>query len=321
MRPRGRRNRYGPSPPVETRLRNTLTVHELEVFLLLAESRNFRIAAEQAHVSQPALSRTLQSAEWKLKVRLFDRNTRKVELTSAGQELLPIAKRVVSEFNSSLSDLSEFVAGRRGTVTIASLPSAAAALLPRAMAEFEQSHPRVVVALHPSPAEKALSLVMDGTANFALSPAPARLQDFDYEPLMRDDFVLICARHDPLASCAQVSWAALAEQPFLASGSETSVRSITDRVMNELGMQVASRYESSSLAVLGAMTAAGLGITVIPRMALRLMDASSLAIVPLTDPPVHRELGIVTRKGRSLPAAVTLFMDVLRRHQQTGAGD
>src|SRR5665647_108318 len=88
-----------------------MTIHELEVFLQIAETRNFRIAAERVHMSQPALSRTLQSAEWKLAARLFDRNTRKVELSSARHQLLPIDLRIVSEFRSSLTDLSEFIAG------------------------------------------------------------------------------------------------------------------------------------------------------------------------------------------------------------------
>jgi len=61
-----------------------MTIHELEVFLQIAETRNFRIAAERAHMSQPALSRTLQSAEWKLAARLFDRNPRKVEPCLSG---------------------------------------------------------------------------------------------------------------------------------------------------------------------------------------------------------------------------------------------
>ena len=297
-------------------MRSRLTVHELEVFLQLAEAKNFRIASERLHVSQPALTRTLQLVESKLNVRLFDRNTRKVELTGAGLELIPIAKRIVLEFNSSLSDLSEFVAGRRGSVTIASLPSAAAALLPRVMAEFERSHPRVEIFLHPTPVEKALALLMDGTADFALSPPPQRLHDLGYEPLLRDEFVLICAKHDPLAKAKRVNWAVLTERPFLASGSETSVRRITDRVMAETGQVIEPKYESSSLAVLGAMVAQGLGISAIPRMTLRLIDASNLAIVALQNPPVYRELGILTRKGRSLPAAASLFLDVLRSHQR-----
>jgi LysR family carnitine catabolism transcriptional activator len=295
---------------------SNLTIHELEVFLQIAESRNFRVAAERANVSQPALSRTLQSAEWKLSARLFDRNTRKVELSSAGHELLPIARRIVSEFRGSLSDLSEFIAGRRGNIAVASLPSAAAALLPRAMAEFSRTHPLVSMALQPFPAEKVLTMVSDGSVDFALSIPPAPNGEIAYEPLLRDRFVLICQKTNALASAKKRGWSVFADQPFIASGSVTSVRHITDRVLADTGHAIQPRYESSNLAVLGAMVAEGLGISAVPRLALRLIDASQLAIIELTDPPVYRELGILTRKGRSLPAAATLFIDLMRTHQK-----
>src|SRR5690606_38407036 len=123
--------------------RLTLTISELEAVLLVAETRNFRMAAEQAHVSQPALSRRIQAAERKLNARLFDRDKHHVALTDAGAELVPIARRMLSEFRDSLSDLSEFIAGRRGVINIWALPSVAAAILPQAAQTFQQSHPQV----------------------------------------------------------------------------------------------------------------------------------------------------------------------------------
>lgn len=297
-------------------MRARLTVHELEAFLQVAECKNFRIASEHLHVSQPALTRTIKTMEGKLGVRVFDRNTRRVDLTSAGQELLPIARRIVLEFDSSLSDLSEFVAGRRGNVTIASVPSVAAALLPRAIAVYEQSYPNVVLGLHPLPAERALALLVDGAADFALSSPPFNeVAGIDYEPLLKDEFVLICRKSDPFAKLERAAWSRLTERPFLASGEGTSVRRITDRVFAETGQRITPKYESSSLALIGAMAAAGLGITAIPRMTMRLLDASDLAVVPMEAPPVYRELGILTRKDRFLSTAVTRFIDVLREQQ------
>jgi LysR family carnitine catabolism transcriptional activator len=293
-----------------------LTLNELEVFLQIAETRSFRLAAERMHVSQPALSRTLQSAEWKLSARLFDRNTRRVELSSAGHELLPIAKRVLSEFRGSLSDLSEFIAGRRGRVVVASLPSAAAALLPSAIAHFSTTHPQVLIELQPSPAEKVQDLVREGHADFALSIRPTDEREVHYEPLIRDDFVLICPVGHELASSRSANWAEFAQHPYIASGAVTSVRHIADRVLSESGIAISPRYESSNLAVLGAMVAAGLGISAVPKLALRLIDATQLVVVPLRKPVAHRELGLLTRSSRSLPAAATRFIEVLRQQSR-----
>lgn len=293
-------------------MNRTLTLHELEVFLLLAETCNFRLAAERIHLSQPALSRTLQSAEWKLSARLFDRNTRKVELSSAGQELLPIATRVLSEFRHSLSDLSEFVAGRRGHFAVASLPSAAAELLPPAIAAFRETHPQVTIDIQPFPAEKLLSMVKEGSADFALSIPPGVDREINYESLIRDEFVLICKSDHPLALLPETTWEVFGQYPFIASGSVTSVRHITDSVLGKIDQTIAPVYESSNLALLGAMVAANLGISAIPKLTLRLIGTPGLATVPLKSPTVNREIGILTRYGRSLSTATTLFIEQLR---------
>ncbi len=289
----------------------TLTVHELEAFLLVAQTCNFRRAAERFHVSQPAFSRIIQSAEVKLGTRLLDRNTRRVELTRAGEELLPIARRIVAEFHDSLSDLSEFVTGRKGLITIACLPSAAA-LLPEIMFRFEQSHPRVTISLVPLSNEFVLEMVSDGRADFGISVAPTSPGQVSFEPFTCDDFVLICSRKATLARRRQADWRELTTHPVVASGPASSIRPIVDRVLGNLGLSITPKYEATNISVVGAMVSAGLGVAPIPRLALRLMDVSGLAVLKLGQPIVQREIGILTRTGRSLSAAASNFLDTMR---------
>ena len=110
-------------------MRSTLSLRQLEAILAIAEHGNFSSAAEHLHVSQPALSRTIRLAEDSLGARIFDRDTRSVSLTPAGLELLPIARRIVGEFTDSMSELSQFMEGRRGSVRVAALPSMAQSLM------------------------------------------------------------------------------------------------------------------------------------------------------------------------------------------------
>ena len=83
--------------------------------------------------------------------------------------------------------------------------------------------------------------------------------------------------------------------------------------MAQCGLSIQARYECANISVVGAMVAAGLGIAAIPRLALRLIDMSTLAAIPMAGPGVSREIGILTRGGRSLPAAAGSFLDGLRR--------
>jgi LysR family carnitine catabolism transcriptional activator len=293
-------------------MRSTLTVHELEAFLLVAETRNFRLAGERLHVSQPALSRTVQSAEHKLGARLLDRNTRRVDLTRAGEELLPIARRIVGEFHGSLSDLSEFMAGRRGRVTIAGLPSVVAALLPPAMVAFQAAYPGVTISLQTLSDEFVQEMVVDGRADFGISVAPASRSGVAFEPYARDEFVLICGRDDPLARRRRVDWQLLATRPLIASGPASSIRRLVDHVLEQTGITVEPSYESTHISVVGALVGAGLGVAPVPRLALRLIDMSRIVVLPLGRPALYRDIGILTRAGRSLSTAAASFLAALR---------
>ena len=115
-----------------------------------------------------------------------------------------------------------------------------------------------------------------------------------------------------VASRARVDWRVLASRPLVASGSSSSIRPLVDRVLAETGLAIAPKYEATNISVVGAMVAAGLGVAPVPRLALCLMDVRGLAVLKLGRPAVHRELGILTRSGRSPSAAASAFVATLR---------
>ncbi|OZI30669.1 hypothetical protein CAL29_21990 [Bordetella genomosp. 10] len=290
----------------------SLTLKELEAFACLAEHLNYKVAAQHVFVSQPALTRIIQTAEQKLDVRLFDRNTRRVELAPSGRELLPIARRLLSEFHDALHDLSGFIGGRRGNISVACLPSAAAGLLPPVMAELQQTHPLVTIALHPSSGHLLPRLLKEGTADFAISGRPTD-SVLSYEPLLSDPLVLMCSAKDPGPASSKSLWDFITKRPLISSGSASSIRQVVDRLMEGKHIAVNARYEVANISVLGAMVSAGLGISIVPTMALRLMDTSQVATHPLDLPGASREIGILTRNGRTLSSASQHFLNCLRR--------
>ena len=298
--------------------RFTLTIPELEAVLLVAETRNFRMAAQHAHVSQPALSRRVQAAEQKLNAKLFDRDKHGVALTDAGAELVPIAQRMLSEFRDSLSDLSEFIAGRRGSVNIWALPSVAAALLPAAAQALRQSHPQVRLVIQAASARQVTQAVAEGKADLGISIEIAgQPADVGFAALLKEQFVLICPVDDPLARRKRADWSVFADRPFVASGPASSIRVVTDRILAASGRAPDANYVADNISVVGAMVAAGVGIAAVPQLALRLMDTTRLQSVALHSPVATREIGILVRKRRSLSAAAQRFMAAL---QQVSSG-
>ncbi|HOZ94109.1 MAG TPA: LysR family transcriptional regulator [Ottowia sp.] len=293
-------------------MRLDLSLRQLEAFVQVADSGSFRRAAARLGQAQPVLSRLIGQAEQTLGARLFDRDTRRVEITPAGRELLPLAQRLLRDFDDTLGDFGAFMAGRSGRVSMVVLPSVSVAWVPRAMAAFARTHPQVNFALAEAPADTLLALLEAGRADFGISVRPAPQQRLHYRHLQDDPFVLVCRRDDPLAARAAVPWSVFGMRDCIMSAAHSSIRQVTDAVFLRQRTPPSPVLEYPSVAAAGALVAAGLGITALPVLALQLVDMRELVAVPLVRPAMARPIGIVTRIGRSLSPATQAFMASLQ---------
>ena len=132
---------------------------------------NFRQAAAQLHLSQSALSTQVQRIEDALGVRLFDRTTRTVRLTAAGEVFMQQAANLQAAFRDAVAAVSGIVNAEQGQVSVAALPSVAARLLPRVLMAYRQAHPLVALKLHDTLSGPAFDLVRAGEVDFALTAA------------------------------------------------------------------------------------------------------------------------------------------------------
>lgn len=143
----------------------------------------------------------------------------------------------------------------------------------------------------------------------ALPDAPAGVR---FNPLMKENFVMICPRDDILARRKRVDWSVFASRPFVASGPASSIRLVTDRVLATTDPPTEARLVADNISVVGALVAAGVGIAAVPELALRLMDGDRLQSVALHSPVATREIGVLTKKQRSLSAAAKAFFTTLQ---------
>jgi DNA-binding transcriptional LysR family regulator len=292
-------------------MRINLTLQQLEAFTQVTATGSFRAAALALGVSQPALSRTIRLAEQTLGTRLFDRDTRNVNITATGRELLPVARRILHDFDSALSELGQFMEGRSGRVTVAALPSAGVALVPKAIAAFRRIRPQAEFSLVEAPADNLVKMVEEGRADFGISVRPPPDQRLHYRHVREDPFLLLCRRDDPLAAQSTAGWSVFGSRPFIASSPSSSIRPITDAVFMRRRTAIKPAFEYPSVAACGAMVAAGLGITALPRLAIELVAMQELTTIPLRSPNVSRSMGIVTRIGRSLSPVAKEFLEIV----------
>ena len=291
-------------------MRIKLAPQQLLAFLRVVETGSFSRAAGTLGVSQPTLSRTIKTMESAIGTRVFNRDTRNIELTSVGAELRLIATRLVKEFDSAVSELTQFVEGQRGQITIAALPSISAVLLPRSILRFRETNPGVDVAVRDSLSQPVLNSVLEGAADLGLTVRPAPSAKLAYKPLAGDEFCLVCRNDDPLARSETAAWSVFSEKPFVAMSPASSVRTMTDAAFLQAGLAVKQLYECAHLATVGGLVAAGLGITALPRLALPIIG-ESLASRTLTGPTLKRSIGMVTRAGEPLTRAGHNFLSAL----------
>jgi LysR family transcriptional regulator, carnitine catabolism transcriptional activator len=129
-------------------------LRQVRSFVVVARFSSFTRAADLLNLTQPALTVQIRQLEQSLGVKLFDRNTRAVELTRIGREMLPVLERLLGEFDAVVANAREMAELRYGTVRIAALPSVAATVLPPLIARFKERHPQIRVVLRDSVGER-----------------------------------------------------------------------------------------------------------------------------------------------------------------------
>jgi len=289
------------------------SLRELEVFLTLAETLNYRRSAERLHLSQPAVSGVIRRLEAALGTALFERSTRAVKLTAAGLVFRDRVALLRQQADSAVQAVRDVAELREGRVRVAALPSLAATAVPLAFARFAARHPGVRLEMLDTLSGPAFDLVRAGQADVALTAANPAYADLEYQALGEDRFVLLLPPGHALAgSAGALRWADTAALKHISMPRPTSVRQYADEAMQLNGLRFAPQYEVEHLATINAMVAAGLGVAALPELAARVARGPQVRCRPLVAPVLPRPLGLVTLRGRSLSPAAEVMVEMLR---------
>ena len=287
---------------------------DLDIFLVLAETGSFRRTAAQVHLSQSAVSGVVARLEESLGARLFDRTTRSVHLTAAGQVFVEQAQLLTAQTQEAVQRVQHITQIQSGKVSMAALPSLSATWVPRVMARYAAQYPDIALQLHDSLSGPALDLVRAGTVDFALTAANPDYADLDYTPLSADGFVLLIPLNHRLAKGrSPLTWLQAAELTHISMPLPTSVRQYANAALIEHRIAFKPRYEVEHIATIHAMVKAGLGVAALPELAAAFVQQEGVVIRRLTAPDIQRPIGVVTRRNRSLSPAAQEMVSMLRQ--------
>ncbi|WP_323155497.1 LysR family transcriptional regulator [Pseudomonas alvandae] len=289
-----------------------MTLKQIRAFLAVAQSLSFAVACERLHLSQSALSLTIKALEEGLGGRLFSRNTRNVALTPEGESLLPLARRLVADWDNAEDEIRQRFTLQRGRVTLAAMPSFAGNLLPPILKTFRARFPNVNVTVNDVINEQVLEMVRDRHVELGVAFEPMQGSSLAFTPLYRDRFVAVVPLDSPLAQRDAIQWETLLEQPFITLQRPSTVRVMLEEHLQARGWKLPVEFESHQLATVGRMVASGLGVSAVPALCVGQMHELGARCITLSDPVIERAIGVLTKPGYELSAAAQALFDTLK---------
>lgn len=287
------------------------SLRQLRVFVTVAQARSFSRAGEIIGLSQSAVSHSVKELATQTGVKLLDRTTREVVLTEAGQQLAMRLERLLDELHSTLRDVGRLGQQLSGTVRVAASQTISAHLIPQCIAESNHRYPDIDFVLHDRPQQWVLESIRQGDVDFGIVIDPGAVSDLECEVVLSEPFLLLCRDDDPLASLPHVAWQALQGANLVLQDYASGSRPLIDAALAAQGVKATIVQEIGHPATLFPMVEAGIGISVLPALALPLPQGSRLTVKRFV-PCVERQLMLVRRKNRSLSGAAHACWDVVR---------
>src|SRR5256885_5948668 len=283
--------------------------HQLKYFVAVAEQRHFTKAARNLRIAQPSVSRAIRVLEEELGTPLFHRMKGNVALTSAGEVLLPWARRVLADVDGAALEVRELADLRRGRLAVGATPSLTTTLLPPALARFHAAFPGIELVLHEAGSRDLVRELEQGALDVALVILPLRHETLETTPLLREELVVAVAPDHALASRKTIAIADLRGVPLVMFRDGYDLRASTLAAFRRAGFEPTLALEGGEMDGVLRLAAAGLGVAVVPSLVID--PAGPLRAVRLAD-PITRTIGFANRRDRRLSRAGREFVDTPR---------
>jgi LysR family hydrogen peroxide-inducible transcriptional activator len=287
-----------------------MEVHQLRYFCAVAEEGSFTRAAQRQHIAQPSLSQQIRKLEDELGARLFDRLNRTVKLTPFGEAFLPRVKGILREMENAKQEIEEMSGMERGKLVVGSIPTIAPYFLPACLTSFSRQFPEIHVNVVEEVTSELLERLHTGTIDLAILAIPVAEGAYECNELFRERMHLVVPETHPLALKAKAELRQVEQEPFLLLKEGHCFRENALSVCARARLQPNVIFESGQFSTLLAMVASGLGVSLVPAMAVE--PRPGCRFIPLTDQAAYRRVGIVQFKHHFRSRAQLAFVKHLK---------
>lgn len=290
-----------------------IKLRHLRCFVAVADTGSFTLAANRLFQTQSSLTATIKQLEEAAGLKLFDRTTRRVELTKDAIWFKVVAERVLRDFDNAISDLQAVSKSQRGHIKIAVAPSMMTHVLAPTLKAFRRLYPDISISVYDQGSDKIEREVLDGEMDFGLSSRLNNFPDLDYVPVLADPFGVIFPKDHPLAAKrGLITWNDLKLYDYVGLTEDTGIGAI---LANQPELGLVGRSENhdhaSSTTSLYALLLLGDKISVLPSLAARTSPLTEFEFRELHEPSITREICLITRHLRSHSPSTQRILEIL----------
>jgi len=292
-----------------------MELRQLYYFVKVAQKEHVTQAAEELHVAQSAVSRQIHQLEEELGVKLFVQKGRNLQLTPVGQLFLRRADGILRDLERSVQEIHEFLDPEKGEIRLGFPHSLGISLVPQVVASFKQNNPDVKFRFKQGMYPSLIRDLDKGEIDLAfISPMP---NDHDLvcgKALLTEELYAILPQTHPLATREAISLTELKGDPFIVFSDGYSLRPIVMNACELAGFTPNISFESEETQTISGLVAAGMGVSLLPKLAVEYVAPIPLSVVKLKDPVVTRTIGIIHRSNEKLPLVAKVFYNYLMNY-------
>ena len=299
---------------------NVVELRQLVYFVKVAQKEHVTQAAEELHVAQSAVSRQIHQLEEELGVKLFLQKGRNLQLTAVGQLFLKRAEVILKELERAVQEVQEFMDPELGEIRLGFPHSLGVHLMPSVVAAFRKQHPNVKFRFKQGSYPSLIRDVIRAEVDLAfISPFPNEGEQVTGEILLTEQLYAILPPTHPLAGETEIKLSQLKDDIFVLFSQGFSLRPIVWDACVKAGFTPRIGFEGQETDTIRGLVAAGMGVSLLPEMALMHTTELQHVTVKLSEPEVTRTIGLIRRADEKLPLVAQTFYRFLIEYFQTNA--
>ncbi|PLS03653.1 LysR family transcriptional regulator [Neobacillus cucumis] len=276
---------------------------QLGYFIEVAKHLSFSKAAEKLNITQPTLSKMVKNLEEELDVLLFDRTTKHMKLTDAGEIVYEEAQEIMRLMNNLSDKLADMMKIKKGTIKIGLPPVIGSLFFPKLIMDFRQSYPNIQIELEEEGAKKVEKMIEEGSVDFGFAVLPVNQELFDSCPFIKSELKLIVDRGHPLANVETIPLKTLKNDSFIFLREGFALHDRIRESCIQAGFNPNVIYESSQWDFISEMVANRHGVAILPEPLCSKLDPSVIKTVSIREPKIPWNLAIIWRKNKYLSYA------------------